>query len=142
MRSRTQRLLKPSSSARLATITNASGPASEPICGSANPKRIVTSEIIIAVEYGVSKYYRRYRRRLFDHRFDDAVSAPSLRLWPTALSCRAFDQSPQYGLQCDVAFHRTGLSALKLDPTFVKTGEHLNAGCRVLHSLRLKEVIP
>src|SRR5262249_29247947 len=42
MRSRTQRLSKPKSSARLATMTSASGPAAEPTCGSANPKRITT----------------------------------------------------------------------------------------------------
>src|SRR2546422_1064051 len=40
MRSRTQRLSKPKSSARFAAVTSPSGPTAEPTCGSANPKRI------------------------------------------------------------------------------------------------------
>jgi hypothetical protein len=43
MRSRTQRLSKPKSSARWAAVTKVSGPTAEPTCGSANPIRIMTS---------------------------------------------------------------------------------------------------
>src|SRR3984957_8853164 len=54
----------------------------------------------------------------------------------------AFDKLLQHGSQLDFSFSRASLSALEFNPAFVEAIEHLNAGCGVLHALRLEQRLP
>src|ERR1700722_16362912 len=54
----------------------------------------------------------------------------------------AFDKPLQHGSQLDFSFSRTSLSTLEFNPALVEAIEHLNAGCGVLHALRLEQRLP
>lgn len=47
-----------------------------------------------------------------------------------------FNERLQYGFQCYFSLSRTGLTALELNPAFVKAIKHFNTGCGVLHAFR------
>lgn len=73
------------------------------------------------------------------------VREPGLRDWAEMNPVRehsrlplAFDECLQNGFERDFSLSRARLSALELDPAFVKAIKHLNAGGGVLHALRFE----
>ena len=53
-----------------------------------------------------------------------------------------FNECRQHALQLNLSLLSACFPVLELDPTFVEAVEHPNARSRVLHALRLEEVMP
>jgi len=50
----------------------------------------------------------------------------------------AFYQRLQHGFEGDLSFSRAGVAVLELDPALIEAIQHPDAGCGILHALRLE----
>ena len=97
-------------------------------------RRGAWQDLGLSIEPCFNTYLHPAGRMLIDDDLGKSVLRRALRLLKT-LSSGPIYQFLEDRLQFDLSFDRAGLTALKVDPAFVESIQHLYAGQWMVHSL-------